>query len=194
MITFFRGDFDPPRTRRHQLQIREDVMDSEHDSSIRATKEGTFRGTPVTRPESQEMAALRTKLIGLGLTEVETLMLLPRLQPDTVAETFIEQDDVWFSPLLSGMTRDDLPDDFSYGNGAQGTIMVPAHRGTPEEEMFEVSWVVFPLGTQLTDAQLYRLQEIHEGIPPGNPEENVWRQFDVNGRDPAVYNLDGTLK
>jgi len=187
VIAICLGGINPPRDERTQLRIHQYVTPTEPNSdNIDATKEGRLRyeyewGT--TRQGDPERKLAGTTNLG--------------------------PEDIWFTPLLlerhGALTVDNIPDGMSFGNGSTGPSTIPFRRSRLEEvdgvrttvpyiDRILVTWTVFPLGTVLTPEQWYRLQEINEGVPPGNPEENVWRQFDVNGRDPAVYNLDGTLK
>ena len=83
------------------------------------------------------------------------------------------------SPLLQDkeITLDSFPDGFTFGNDGTNAS-VPLHG-----KLVPLAWQVWPLGTELTDQQFYRLREIFEGIPPGNPERHVWvpaEQFDCS--------------
>lgn len=100
--------------------------------------------------------------------------------------------DIFISPLLAslGFKYDDMPERFAFGNGSGGPTQVVNSDG----ETLWVTWCVFPNSLILDDAKLLRVQEIFEGIPPGNPEEHVWKQFDENGRDPDVWDLDGNRR
>ena len=175
MIAILHGGFDPPRTRRIQLQIREDVAILSDDPTVQ------FEGEAMYRLE------MRT-FVPEGETESITL-------PSGV-KTLVSTD-VLISPLLGDLQLSDFPEGFTFGNGCSGPKDIEKHRtdidGNETVEIVPVKWCVVPPGTVLADARWSRLQEIFEGIPPGSPETNVWREFDVNGRDPAVYDLDGNL-
>lgn len=161
MIVILKGGFDPPRTRRVRLQVNEDVGAPEDDPTIQVRKEGWYRLELVTVNKPDVVDGVDITVTTQEPSGVET-----RLGPTTI----------WVSPLLGAITLDDFPDGFRFGNAAAGSITLPLSEPTL------VDWVVFPYGTSLTSEQLYRMQEIFEGIPPGNPERNVWRPFDAEGR------------
>lgn len=146
---------NPPRTRRASLQLKEDVAPPEHDPTIQVRREGYFK------------LELHTVLDG-----VEGEPDCPMITIPNGVETFIGKK-VWVSPLLGDFTVDDFPEDWSFGNGYGGPTLING---------VQITHVVFPWGTVLTPEQLYRLQEIYEGIPPGNPAVNTWRPFDDEGR------------
>ena len=84
-------------------------------------------------------------------------------------EALIGPPDIWFSPLLDGLSLTDFPDGFSFGNGNSGPVFIRRRDG----ENVCITWCVLPEGGTLDDCHLYSMQEIHEGIPPGNPERRV---------------------
>jgi hypothetical protein len=139
------GVLNPPRTRRHFQQVWEDVAYHEYSPLITATKGGRIKS----------VVDSDNKLTG----EKENLG----------AEV------VKFSPLLisiiGDVTLDDFPDGWVFGNGTTGAVNVNLKR----QGQTLLVWTVFPYGTVLDDAKWLRLQEIFEGIPPGNPERNVWK-------------------
>lgn len=162
MIVVLKGGFDPPRIRRVQRQVREDVMPTELGPTVQARKEGRFALTL----EPRLMDDGTTRLIKTG-------------------EAMVGPDNVYISPLLGDLTLADLPDNLSFGNGASGPFPVRINRTLPGGAVVsrteQVVWFVFPYGTQLTAAQLDRMREIREGIPPGSPERNVFRPFTQDG-------------
>lgn len=175
MIVITKGGFDPPRTRRKGLQIAEDVALDEHNPTIAVWKEGYFRlemetiippSKPIVDSSGQVVACIEEPIT--RPTGVKTL-----IGP-------ITSDMVWVSPLVGDdFNFDDFPENWQFGHGLTSD---------------SINITIFPYGTVLTSGQLRRMAEVFEGTPPGNPERNVWREFDVNGRDPAIWNLDGTLR
>ena len=153
MIAILKGGFDPPRTKRHWDQVRADVAKHEYSSRIQATKEGRY--------------SLDVDPVGGWLTGAKTL---------------IGPENAWFSPLLLAdfptLSLSNFPEGFNFGNGATGPASVGIRTqqpdGTTLTTVLSIAWVVFPYGTVLTAAKLYRLQEIVEGSPPGNPARHSW--------------------
>lgn len=89
---------------------------------------------------------------------------------------------VYVSPLVGDLTLDDFPDETVFND--EITRVLDVHRVVNGEEVVrqvETLVVVFPYDTVLSPTQIERLREIFEGIPPGNPEENTWRQFAADG-------------
>ena len=141
------GGRNPPRTRRIFQQVWQDVAYHEYSPLIRATKGGRIES--VVDADNRLTGAT----INLGAEVVR------------------------FTPLLISMigdvSLDDFPDGWSFGNATTGSVDVPLKRQGPTP----LTWTVFPYGTVLDDTQWLRLQEIFEGIPPGNSERNVWKEM-----------------
>ena len=64
---------------------------------------------------------------------------LTKVSEQEVTRSPIDQDAV-FSPSLDGLTLDNFPDGFSFGNGVGCNALVPMKDGT----LHVLSWVVFP--------------------------------------------------
>jgi hypothetical protein len=153
---------NPPRIRRAQRRVREDVMPHEYGFRIQVRKEGQFQ-LPDRVPKTMEDGYDGYEQVG------ET--------------TFIGPETFYFSPSLGDMTIDDFPDGFSFGNGASGAVVQLSRIVAGEVVTWQewLSWFVFPFGVEPTADQQYKLREISEGIPPGNTEKNTWKRFNVNG-------------
>lgn len=174
MIGFFKGGFDPPRDMRNSRRIQEGVHIYEHSRAIQFRKEGVFQ----LNFETVRMPANPYSVLG---------------EPDSIehseeiitSETLLGPLDTFFSPLLladfnGDLSIDNFPDGFAFGNGGTGHIGIPmTHNGVVTQT--SICWTIFPVGTVLDNDQVYRLQELIEGVPPGSPERNVWRQFNEAG-------------
>lgn len=82
---------------------------------------------------------------------------------------------VYISPLLGDLSLSQFAG--SFGNGITGGPYPLTINGVKREVI--LVRCIFP--GILSDQQISRLREIYEGIPPGNPELNVWQQFDETG-------------
>ena len=91
-------------------------------------------------------------------------------------ETRMGPIDIRFSPLLGDVSLDQFPDNFSFGNNGTETV-VPLrkvqHDGLVVIAPTHMRFYIWPYGTVLTPAQLYRVREIFEGSPPGGLEQQV---------------------
>jgi hypothetical protein len=107
-----------------------------------------------------------------------------KLNVSTGEWVLIGPERVYISPLLQ-FTLDDFPVGTEFGNGATGPRSVEFRRTQLDGEVTVwiecFSTLVFPYETELSDAQINRIREITEGIPPGNPIQNVWRPFTEHG-------------
>ena len=92
-------------------------------------------------------------------------------------ERWLGKEDVTFSPLLIAtigpVTVDDFPENFTFGAGAFGQVLVKL-KGPDGFRRPLLTWYVFPYGTVLTADQQKQLQAIAEGDPPGAQERHVW--------------------
>ena len=151
MIMIFVGA-DPPRIRSRSRQTREDVGLADSDTRVQIRKEGRF-------------------LITLGLPTIDGLNRI-------VTEVPVGPEPVWISPLLGDLQLSDFPDNYSFGSGAV-FASVGFKRTLPDGSIKAwlgyISTAVFPVGTQLTDAQIYRMREIMEGLPPGSPDRHTYK-------------------
>ena len=144
----------PPRVRRITRQMQEDVGIYEHDPTVVSRSNGRFK-----------------------------------LNTSTGEWALIGPERVYISPLLQ-ITLDDFPVSeegigWAFGNGATGPRTMEFRRTALDGEVTVwtecFSALIFPYETVLSDAQINRIREITEGIPPGNPTQNVWRQFTEHG-------------
>jgi len=168
------SDSDPPRDRRCSLRVKEDVGIVEHDSTIQARREGFFKleYEPFENPEDGTPG-----------------------QRATGIESFLGQK-VWVSPLLGDFSIEEFPENWSFGNAAGGPHNVVINREINGlfVRQIRVTVVTFPWGTDLTPEQLYELQLIYEGSPPGTLDRNMWREFDAEGRaKPGELVSDGFI-
>ena len=148
-VTLFAGHIPTHTGKRHRDQVVDDIgIEYVTDPTLEFRKEGCFRNR-YTNPDAKPTFEN------------------PLVSTEVVAE-FIETDDIWISPLLGDLVVGDLQDNFSFGNGSTGPVLITKIR---DGVSIPVKIVVccFPQGTTFTDEQLYRMQEIFEGIPPGTP-------------------------
>jgi len=92
---------------------------------------------------------------------------------DTGERTRIGPTEIWISPRLN-ITLEDFPDDYSFGNGGSRPCSIKVNGQT-------VTFAIMTFPNPLSESQITRLQEIIEGIPPGNEAQNVWRPFTEDG-------------
>ena len=141
-VAILAGHITTSTGKRHRDQVADDVGAMERDPTIQFRKEGCYRVATIRDEDSGEVVERSAELVGA--------------------------DEIWISPLLGDFTVDDLPDDYTFGNGSTG----PSQLSKIRDEVgtfVQITVVCFPYETVLSDAQKYRLQEIFEGIPPGTP-------------------------
>jgi len=97
-------------------------------------------------------------------------------------------EDVYVSPLVGDLTLDDFPDEIVFTDEVYRVLDVKrVVDGQEVVRSVETLTLIYPYGTVFTPAQLLRLREIFEGVPPGNPNVNVRRPFATDGAlDPTL--------
>ena len=166
MLFMFKCDVaGPPRIRRHMRQVREDIRWEESNPLITCTKEGMFE------------LAYRTRII-----PAKACLTCGQSSPETTVTEiagpgrFIGVPEVYISPGLGDLKLSDFPDGFTFGGGAKASIQLTRISPTGQRYLWSesITWGIFPYGTKLTDSQWYRMREIFEGMPPGNPERHTF--------------------
>jgi hypothetical protein len=165
VIALLLGGLDPERVSPRRVQVREDVAPMEHDPTVQARKEGYYRltletYTPVAFPGVQFVD-----------TDDAAVTAVPSSATRVTGEALLAPLDIWFSPLLD-LTIDDIPANFSFGNGSTGPKTFSITRDGVTTKVLAVI-CVFPVATVLDADQKLRLQEIFEGIPPGSAPLSV---------------------
>jgi len=96
---------------------------------------------------------------------------------------YLGPENVYVSPLLNvDLTLDDFPNETVFTDEA--VRLLDVKRVIDGQEIIiavETRTIICPYELILSSSELNRLREIFEGIPFGNPEQNVWRPFARDG-------------